>query len=69
MYSRGYLQVNLGQIRGGKCSENPNIYGDILLGKMRSNFLLVILSHSGASPPPIGRGANIYPEISVHAVA
>ena len=66
MYFGDYLLVNLGQIRGGKCSENPKFLGPSAFGEKREPLLI---GHSGASSPPIGRSAYINPATSVHASA
>ena len=54
MYFGDYLLVNLGQIRGRKCSENHKIIGPSAFGEKREPLLI---GHSGASSPPIGRSA------------
>ena len=55
MYFGDYLLVNLGQIRGRKCSENPKFLGPS--GEKREPLLI---DQSGASSPPIGRSAYIH---------
>ena len=60
MYFVDYLLVNLCQLRGGK------FLGPSAFGQNREPLLL---GHSGASSPPIGRSAYIHPPTSIHAAA
>ena len=66
MYFGDYLLVNLGQIRGRKCSENPKFLRPSAFGEKREPLLI---GHSGASSPPIGRSAYIHPPTSIPTAA